>query len=237
MMKRSTNSSLAAMIVVFSIQGAAIGDLYSYTFTGVIDSINRPWEVPDLSVGDGFVYEVVIDLDVAGTANSVDSGMYHFPDVEHPMVPSRPPIPGNSYSASTYDYFYASITKTLMDSGMRASVEPFYGNNVTHVEYEVIDGAWDQTEYVESGYIYASDGGYDDWVRIDSGNKHVTDWSIGDTFTALETDGDSYLPVDIGSSVTLSSIQVANPVPVPSAFLLGAIGLGVAGRKLRKQRS
>jgi hypothetical protein len=73
-------------------------------------------------------------------------------------------------------------------------------------------------------------------ITLDTGETHVySDSSDWDAFTGYISDTPIASMTLTGANfVTMDHLYVGNPVPVPAAVILGILGLGVAGWKLRK---
>jgi len=217
-----------------------------YTFEGTIMNISDPGGLASrYAVNDTFRYYMLIDFDAEGYWDS-PTGTGYLSDSSDTVVP-------HTYEC---DYFYADTMQTLMD-GEPLETEEHWGMDYSRTFHTRHDyyvpypwpGHYEYYYTVDSQYytgrLHAGDGGLDGQVVIERNNWRyypralVSNWAVGDTFSAYEYGYAAAGHSTITSRLRLTSIEsgamdYSSVVPVPAALLLGTLGLGTGTFGLRR---
>jgi hypothetical protein len=224
-MKRLMLSSFAALFLLLLVNTAQ-ADLISYKFegnviktsstspTGIIDPTGLI-EKSGLKVGSYVEYTFFIDFDQDGTETKYDGSVYTWVD------------------STNKDFFYADY---ISGSALQSPIIGGYGSVApSHTDAERNWGVNDHRT-TDVSFIHGNSA-YNDLYIVHkpvSGDKLlVSEWVVGTALVGNNSVYDSSLSTfsHLHADLTLTEINV---VPVPGAVLLGMLGLGVAGLKLRK---
>jgi len=192
-------------------------DLMYYTFEGTISSIpeDNAGAVANagLSVNDPIIYIFAVDLEADGYRTFYDNTIEIWSDT------------------ATIDFYYDDLASQDYLSSVDGGYPPY------HVDSEVKDknfGYWYNGPAGNMSYLFSDSR--EDTVQLE-GSDNISDWTEGKSgITGFERayDSEGNFSRIIFNNLTLTDISEINPVPVPGAVLLGILGLGAVGVKLRK---
>ena len=191
-----------------------------YTCEGTLYNISvSPSGSPDLltqqgfKVGDNLSFTIMIDFSRAGeytlnngTVMPYTEGIFNF-YAELIDAPQVKPINGG--------YYNGPLDRAKLN----------YGWVIDNG-----DGTYFSAVYVGTGNTYFGFGNYTPWPT------HIKDWEAGVRcdlsvgFKTFDSLGNS-----TGAYVSAGEFDSIEPVPVPSAVILGILGLSTAGWRLRKK--
>lgn len=206
------------LILLWAIGTTQATVLY-YTYEGSLGQISGNAELleqQNFSIGDNFMYVIMVDYDRTGevTRNNGETFL-HAP-----------------YPISFYADLITSTEFEAIDGGSHNGDFDYLEYNYGYVE-EHPDNMYRSNIYVGSGdaYIHLS--------HYSLSDKPFNEWEVGQyydigvTFTVFDSSGDSAAGYTYG---LLTSISETNPVPEPTSILLLLATLPFARRKMTGQK-